>query len=113
MPSPDEQKKIDALKAKEAQAAKDYANIEKQLRGSQAEWEKTMLAGGEKLAEPAWHLLTPRELSSDHGTQLTVQPDGSVLASGPSPDRTITFSSRMRISATSPDSSSKHSLTIP
>jgi len=86
-PSPEEQKAIDALKAKEQQAAKDYAALDKQLRGDQPQWEETMMAGGEKLAEPVWHLLTPRELSSDHGTQLTAQTDGSVLASGPSPDQ--------------------------
>jgi hypothetical protein len=86
-PSPEQQKKIDDLKAKEGAAAKDYAKLEKQLRDGQSEWEQSMLAGGEKIAEPVWHLLTPRELSSDHGTQLTVQPDGSVLAGGASPDQ--------------------------
>jgi len=86
-PSPEEQKKIDGLKAKETAAAKDYAALEKQLRDGQTEWEESMLAGGEKIAEPVWHLLTPRELSSDHGTQLTVQPDGSILAGGASPEQ--------------------------
>ena len=86
-PSDEEQKKIDDLKAKEAAAAKEYAALEKQLRAEQAQWEATMLEGGEKIAEPVWHLLTPRELSSDHGTQLTAQADGSVLAGGASPDQ--------------------------
>jgi mono/diheme cytochrome c family protein len=86
-PSPEQQTKIDELKAKEAAAAKDYAKLEKQLRDGQSGWEQSMLAGGEKIAEPVWHLLTPRELSSDHGTQITLQPDGSVLAGGASPDQ--------------------------
>jgi len=86
-PSPEEQKKIDVLKDKEAAAGKDYAALEKQLRDGQGQWEQSMLAGGEKLTEPVWHLLTPRELFSEHGAQLTVQPDGSILAGGPSPDQ--------------------------
>ena len=86
-PSAGEQKKIDALKAKEAAAAKEDAALEKQLRDGQGQWEESMRAGAEKFAEPVWHLLTPRELSSDHGTQLTAQADGSVLAGGASPDQ--------------------------
>src|SRR5262249_12858942 len=36
-------------------------------------------------ADEGWSVLTPAQVRSDQGTALTVQPDGSVLASGPSP----------------------------
>jgi serine/threonine protein kinase/formylglycine-generating enzyme required for sulfatase activity/tetratricopeptide (TPR) repeat protein len=36
-----------------------------------------------------WRLITPAAVRSEEGATLTVQPDGSVVASGPSPDRDV------------------------
>jgi hypothetical protein len=85
--SPEEQKKIDARKAAERDAAKAVTALEKRLRDAQPQWEAATLAGGAEKAQAEWHLLTPLEVNADRGTQLAVQPDGSVLATGPAPDK--------------------------
>ncbi len=53
-----------------------------QLPARQAAWEQTVVAG----PSTAWTVLTPVRLVSQQGVKLTQQPDGSVLASGPTPE---------------------------
>ena len=53
------------------------------LREAQARWEQAFRA-----AESAWTPLTPDRASATNGVTLTMQPDGSVLASGPNPSLT-------------------------
>lgn len=85
--SPEQLKKVDELKAAEELAKNERDELEKTLRGSQPAWEKSLLAGtGEKL-EVKWHTLTPDELYADNGTKLAKLEDGSVLATGPNPDK--------------------------
>jgi hypothetical protein len=85
--SAEEQKKIDARKTAETEAAKAVTALEKKLRTEQPQWETAMIAGGAAQATATWEILRPIETSSVQGTTLTVQPDGSVLASGLSPDK--------------------------
>jgi len=85
--TPEQQKKIEGLKAKEAEAAKELDTLEKALRAAQPEWEQALLGGGAsgKPAEVKWVPLVPDELFSEHGTVLTKAADGTVTATGPNP----------------------------
>ena len=84
--TPEQQATLAELKAREERAKRERDELEKQLRNAQPQWERTLLAATEgKLREPEWHLLTPEELLSDHGTILKLTDDGAVLATGPSP----------------------------
>ncbi len=85
--SPEEQKKIDELKRVENEAAKAVVALEKNLRSEQPQREAAMLAGGVSKAEAVWQPLTPVEANAEQGSKLAIQPDGSVLASGPTPDK--------------------------
>ncbi len=85
--SPEEQKKIDERKLAESGASKAVIALEKKLRAEQPQWEAAMLAGGVSKAEAGWQPLTPIEANAEHGSKLAIQPDGSVLASGPAPDK--------------------------
>jgi hypothetical protein len=38
---------------------------------------------------PEWRVLTPLEVKAEHGSQLSVQPDGSILAQGNAPDKEV------------------------
>jgi hypothetical protein len=56
-------------------------------------WRKTLRAA------PAWTPLETVEAKSEHGSELTKQPDGSILAGGPKPERdTYTVSVRSPLS---------------
>jgi hypothetical protein len=57
--SPEQQKKIDRLKAAETQALRDRDALEKRLKEEQTAWEKMMLADG-KQPEVRWHLAQTR-----------------------------------------------------
>jgi hypothetical protein len=57
------------------------------LRADQSQWEAAMVAGGAQRAEATWELLTPVEVNADRGSKLSIQPDGAVLASGPTPEK--------------------------
>ncbi|HWJ55885.1 MAG TPA: PSD1 and planctomycete cytochrome C domain-containing protein [Vicinamibacterales bacterium] len=54
-----------------------------ELADRQRAWE-----AGIRDAERAWTVLVPREATATGGVQLTPQPDGSILASGPNPELT-------------------------
>ena len=98
--SPEQQKKIADLKAAEETAKKERDETEKKVRAAQPEWEKSLAAGTGKPMEVTWHVLTPDELYADNGTVLKKQADGSVLASGPNPDKEgIVFIANSKIGA--------------
>ena len=85
-PSAEQEKKIAAAKAVEAQAKKERDELEKTLRDEQPLWEQTLKAGGENVVQPEWEVLHPEEATSEGGATLAVQPDGIIVASGTSPD---------------------------
>jgi len=87
LPTPEQETKRKALQTEidaiKAQLDAPGASVD----AGQAEWEETMRA-----AEASWVVLQPHGLRAARGTQLTVQPDGSVLAGGPAPtDETYTI----------------------
>jgi len=84
--TPEQDKKLDALKTAETAANRERAQLEKKLRDEQPSWENDIRGDKAKLAETEWHVLTPNEVSSEHGATLTKQSDGSVLVSGANPD---------------------------
>ena len=84
--TPEQEKKIAALKGAETAANKDRDALEKQLRAEQPAWEQDVRGDKAQLAEIEWHVITTGEVSSEHGATLTKQPDGSVLVSGANPD---------------------------
>lgn len=76
-PTKEQTEKIDSLKAQIAQAESKLADPA-QWADAQAKWEKTR--------EPRhinWVVLNPAEAKAASGAKLTVQADGSILASGP------------------------------
>ncbi len=85
-PSPEQEKKIAALKGAEQEAKKARDDLEKKLRDEQPQWEQTLQAGGEGIAQPEWEVLHPEEATSQSGATLTVQPDGAIVAGGTNPD---------------------------
>ena len=86
LPSAEQEKKIAAAKAVEAQAKKERDELEKTLRDAQALWEQTLKAGGENVAQPEWEVLHPEEATSEGGATLNVQPDGTIVSGGANPD---------------------------
>jgi hypothetical protein len=86
-PTPEQQTKIDKLKGEEQALDKSRAELEKTLRDGQPAWEASLSSGAAQPAEPTWHVLRPHELKGEQGTQLTLQEDGSILASGTSPEK--------------------------
>ncbi|MEO6741137.1 MAG: PSD1 and planctomycete cytochrome C domain-containing protein [Chthoniobacteraceae bacterium] len=85
--SPEQDKQLAALDDAMKAANKARAEIEKRLRSGQMELEKVLLAkdGAEKLPEVKWQPLTPNEIYSANGSELTVLNDGSIRAGGTSP----------------------------
>lgn len=86
-PTPEQQARIDRHKAEEQRLEAERAELEKALRERQSAWEAALLTDGSGLAEPAWVVLKPHEMKSEHGTELVWQDDGSILARGASPDK--------------------------
>ncbi len=81
---PEQQKKIDDLRATENAANKSRDDLDRKLRDSQAEWEKSFVASG-SAAEPQWSALTFESLKSEASATLKKLDDHSVLASGDNP----------------------------
>ncbi len=84
--TPEQDKQNAALKGAEAAANKERDALEKALRAEQPAWEKDIRSNTAQVAEIEWHVITPSEVSSEHGATLTKQADGSVLVSGTNPD---------------------------
>ncbi len=81
---PEQQKKLDDLRAAETAANQSRDELDRKLRESQAEWEKSLVASG-SAAEPQWSVLTFETLKSEAGATLKKLDDNSVLASGENP----------------------------
>ena len=81
---PEQQKKIDELRAVETTANKSREELNRKLCDSQVEWEKSLVASG-SAAEPQWSVLALESLKSEAGATLKKLDDHSVLASGDNP----------------------------
>ncbi|HWB06204.1 MAG TPA: PSD1 and planctomycete cytochrome C domain-containing protein [Verrucomicrobiales bacterium] len=76
----EEAKKIEDLTVQIAAAEKHLTELGTQTEAAQAAWEKAIT---EKTAQ--WTVLKPESARADGGTELAVQPDGSLLARGANP----------------------------
>ena len=81
---PEQKKKLDELRATENAANKSRDELDRKLRESQAEWEKSLVATG-SAAEPQWSALSFEGLKSEAGATLKKLDDQSVLANGDNP----------------------------
>ena len=91
--TPDQEKARKELQAKIDQLDQDLKTITPEVRAAQEQWEQGILA-----AQSAWTPLTPLKAAATNGVVLKMQPDGSVLASGPNPQQasyTITLATTM------------------
>jgi hypothetical protein len=86
MASPEEQQRLEAIRAEEKEANKVRDELRKKLLAEQPQWEQAMAAGVASQAPVEWEVLTPEDVSSENGATLTKRPDGSMLASGLNPD---------------------------
>jgi hypothetical protein len=82
--SPEQQKKLDDLRAAESAANTCRDELDRKLRDSQAEWEKSLVSSG-SVAEPQWSVLTFETLKSEAGATLKKLEDNSILVSGDNP----------------------------
>ncbi|MFM9963895.1 MAG: PSD1 and planctomycete cytochrome C domain-containing protein [Planctomycetaceae bacterium] len=81
---PEQQKKLDDLRAAENGANTSRDQLDRKLRDSQAEWEKSLVVSG-SAAEPQWTALPFDGLKSEAGAMLKKLEDNSILASGENP----------------------------
>jgi uncharacterized protein DUF1549/uncharacterized protein DUF1553/cytochrome c len=93
--TPEGQQKIAEMKALEDAANKERADVEKQVRGSYAEWEKQLRESLSSTGEPTWTVLVPETAASEKGATLTQTDDGAILASGQNP-ATDVFTIRLK-----------------
>ncbi len=78
LPTPEQQTKLSALRAKGADTEKLVAELTKRVDLEQAAWEKTAAVPTPR----DWTVLAPAQAKSLSGAKLAVQPDQSILASG-------------------------------
>jgi len=114
LPTPEQERRLAALKARTAAAEKDLQTKAESLVEHRWEWEDRILAA-HKSGELAWRYQRPLTASGEHGAKLTIyndelvdsnyylngslaserkRADGLVIASGPNPDNetyTVTF----------------------
>ena len=81
--SPEQDAKRAAVQAEIKRLEGVLSETTPELADRQRAWEAEI-----RDAERAWTVLTPREATATGGVQLTPQPDGSILASGPNPELT-------------------------
>ncbi len=81
LPTPEQRVEIDRLNQRVAEARKVLMTQTPELDAAQDEWEAKLAA-----RRADWRILRPTHVASAEGATLTVQKDGSVLASGTSPD---------------------------
>ncbi len=84
MPTQSQARRRDELKQEIDAIEKKLKTGTPQLDAEQAEWEQRL-----KAAEGQWTALAGATAKSSNGTTLTLQPDGSWLASGTNPDRDV------------------------
>ncbi len=81
---PEQQKKLDEQRAAETAANQSRDVLDRKLRESQSEWEKSLVASG-SAAEPQWSAPTFVTLKSEAGATLKKLDDHSLLAGGDNP----------------------------
>ena len=82
LPTPEQSKRRDEINAQIASQERILNGTSPEFEKRQAEWEQNV-----RSFEQQWSLLRPASATSENGTTLTVQEDGSVLASGKNPDK--------------------------
>lgn len=85
--SPAQSQQLTALRKVEHDTQQKRDAVEQAVRADQTAWEQSIFGTDGKVVEPTWQALTPTELKSEQGTALEKQPDGGVLAKGPSPEK--------------------------
>ena len=80
VPSDAEQQKLADLDRQIKQQQDQLTKSSAELVAAQKTWEQSL---------PVWHTLVPKSVRSRGGATLTIQDDGSILASGDSPDTDI------------------------
>jgi hypothetical protein len=81
--TPEQEKARKELQAKIDQIDQELKTVTPAVREAQERWEESM-----RTAHAAWTPLTPLKAAATNGVVLKIQPDGSVLASGPNPQLT-------------------------
>lgn len=81
LPTPEQRVELEKLNERVVAARKVLDTQTPELDAAQAEWEAELAEG-----RPQWQTLVPHSVVSREGATLEVQDDGSVLASGKSPD---------------------------
>jgi Protein of unknown function (DUF1553)/Protein of unknown function (DUF1549)/Planctomycete cytochrome C len=81
VPSPEQAQELEEKKAKLAELEEVLNRAYPKLDAQQTAWEQNWA----EVMTRRWNVATPSDARGDNGTELTVQPDGSVLASGPVP----------------------------
>jgi hypothetical protein len=100
MASPEQEKQIADLKARETAANKERADLEQKLRGAQADWEKNLTANGGKPAQAEWVALAPVELTSEGGATLANVAENAILVSGQNPAKdSFTIAGKVNVPA--------------
>ena len=84
VPTPEQTKELNDLRKRLDEATAKYSRTSDATRKSREQWVATL-----RRQEEQWHVLRPVDVMSKEGTRLQVQSDGSVLATGPSPDNDV------------------------
>lgn len=82
---PEQQQKLDELRAAETAANKSRDELEQQLRGAQSAWEQAFAQTLSKPSAPEWVVLNTGEAKSENGAVLKQLEDGTWLVSGNNP----------------------------
>ncbi len=80
-----QQKALDTLNAQKKQLDRQIAKLKNDSAAQQTEWEKAMLSALQNV--PVWSVLGIKHFSATGNPIHKQQPDGSVVVSGPNPDK--------------------------
>lgn len=80
LPTPEQSRKRDEINARLSELEKHLNESSSEFKKRQEDWEQTV-----RSFEKQWTVLRPTQVTSDNGTTLTVQEDGSILASQKNP----------------------------
>ena len=83
--STEQQKALDTLNAKKIQLDQQLAKLKTDSAAQQSIWEKSTLATLQNA--PEWSVLDIKQFSASGNPKHELQPDGSVVVSGPNPDK--------------------------
>lgn len=84
VPDVEQQRQLDELQSQLAQARRELQQHSQQLETARPQWEQTTLDRLDSASH--WRQLLPTSFSAQ-SQELTLLPDGSLLASGPNPDK--------------------------